>query len=132
MKNVFSLILMAFVVISFSSCKDDIKSCVEDSTGTYSGTQDCVGLASNAITFSVSESSDGDDKVLFNIEGDIVKATVNEDCDYTFDSTVIIDAYNNAITITGSGSFNEDQMNGTMILTTGTIGVTCNQTATRQ
>jgi len=132
MKNLFNVMLIALVVLSFSSCKDDIKSCVEDSVGTYTGTQDCVGLGSSAITYSISESSDGDDRILFNIDGDIYKATVNEDCNYTFDSTVVIDDYNNAITVTGSGSFDEGEMNGTIVLTTGTIGISCSQDATKQ
>jgi len=131
MKNVFNLLLVAFVTLTFSSCQDKIKNCVEDITGTYTGTQDC-GSGTENISFTITTSSDGDDKILFNFNGDIIKATVNEDCDYSLESTVLIDQYNNAITFTGAGAFDAGDIDGTLIATSGGLGVTCTMNVSKQ
>lgn len=125
MNKVLPLFAAIAMVIFFSSCeKSKIKNCVEDMEGSYSGTSICASYQS-AGNLTVSASSANDDQVIINFDGDNLIATVDDDCNLVIDSQVITDSYGYQITYTGTGSFDEGDLDLTLNLTQGSLGLTC-------
>jgi|GEM_PF-3273895 len=132
MKKFMLIGLVAAFTLSLTSCeKSKIKNCVDDIAGTYSGTQTCGGDI-YTFSFTIAESDNDFDRIIFNFAGDLINATVDDDCGIVMDNTNLIDSYGNAFTVNGTADYDDGSLDGTLVYTYAGYGGTCTFDTSRQ
>lgn len=130
MNKVLPLFAAIAMVIFFSSCeKSKIKNCVEDMTGTYMGTSTCFGYATQESATIAAGTEDED--IIFTIVGDAIVGQVDDECNVIFESQDITDSYGDTYTYAGTGSFDENEFQVTVTITSDLISGDCSFVGTK-
>lgn len=124
MKRLSNLFLVLIIGLSFSSCKDGVESCIEDIVGSYSGTLNC-GTSADNVGFSVVESTSNNEQVIFKFAAGDIIVTVDEDCNYSMETTNFNDPVFGEISYGGTGNLDGDNLKGSLLYTQSGASVIC-------
>lgn len=130
MKHLFKILLLLSVVFSFTSCKDDVATCIDDIVGNYTGNLVC-GVSDSPVGFAIEASSSSDSQVIFKWDIGDIPAIIDDNCNYSIVSTSFEDPNFGTVTYTGSGSFSEGAISGPIILTSATEVANCDLNVTK-